>query len=532
LQAVDALLQNFMDGKPIPGGTIAITHDDKVIYERGIGYSNEARTIPMQETALMRLASVSKPITASAIQQLAKDGQLSLDDKVFNIDGNGGILNITPYNGTLGDSRLRDITLQHLLEHKGGWNREIAGDFAFEDVQIATTMGVPSPPGIDNSARYIVSQPLQFTPGSAENYSNIGYMFLGMVVEAASGQTYEDYVDNHVLAPAGIPVWEVDPGRTFAVDQNPREPVYSDPATFPNVFDPVGPLVPVPYGGWDHEKALAFGGLIASSKAIALLAQNRIASGPEIGKLRSESATNQQNIGGHLGVLPGTLTLLVQESSKDWTYSILFDGLPADWSSSAFSLFNSLNQTLDGVTTWPEALLYAGDFTNDQWLTLEDVTLFKQAITLGDEAAFSFAFPTARYAAGDFDDDGYVSVTDANGFIAALQYSGVPAEYVALVPEMPGDYNRDGNVDAADYTVWRDNFGRSVQLPNETFSLGIVDGDDYAVWRSNFGQSLGVGSGASPAVPESSSLLLALAAAGFGLARLRRPRLDGWCYPA
>jgi CubicO group peptidase (beta-lactamase class C family) len=130
LQAVDALLQNFMAGKPIPGGTIAITHDDKVIYERGIGYNNEARTTAMQETALMRLASVSKPITASAIQQLAKDGQLNLNDKVFNIDGNGGILNITPYNGTLGDSRLRDITLQHLLEHKGGWNRDLVGDIA------------------------------------------------------------------------------------------------------------------------------------------------------------------------------------------------------------------------------------------------------------------------------------------------------------------------------------------------------------------------------------------------------------------
>src|SRR5262245_14266610 len=67
LQAVDTLLQNFMVGKPIPGGTIAITHNDRVIYERGIGYSNSARTVPIQESALMRLASVSKPVTASAI---------------------------------------------------------------------------------------------------------------------------------------------------------------------------------------------------------------------------------------------------------------------------------------------------------------------------------------------------------------------------------------------------------------------------------------------------------------------------------
>src|SRR5262249_53534714 len=70
LQGVDNLLQNFMLNKPIPGGTVAITHNDKVIYERGIGYSNASLTVPMQENALMRLASVSKPVTASAIHQL------------------------------------------------------------------------------------------------------------------------------------------------------------------------------------------------------------------------------------------------------------------------------------------------------------------------------------------------------------------------------------------------------------------------------------------------------------------------------
>ena len=144
-----------MLGKAIPGGTIAITHNDKVIYERGFGYSDAAKTIPMQETALMRRASVSKPITASAIHQLAKDGRLDLNAKVFNISGNGGILNVAPYNGVLGDSRLRDITIQQLLEHKGGWNRDTAGDLAFQDVQIANAMGLPSPPGIANSAVHL-----------------------------------------------------------------------------------------------------------------------------------------------------------------------------------------------------------------------------------------------------------------------------------------------------------------------------------------------------------------------------------------
>jgi CubicO group peptidase (beta-lactamase class C family) len=515
LQAVDTLLQNFMVGKPIPGGTIAITHNDKVIYERGIGY-RDARSAPMQENALMRLASVSKPITASAIHQLAKDVQLDLNAKVFNIAENGGILDITPYNGTLGDSRLGDITVQHLLGHQGGWNRDTAGDLAFRDVQIANAMGVPSPPGIANSAQYILSRPLQFAPGTAYNYSNIGYMFLGMVVEAASGQSYESYIDDKVLAPAGIPAWEVDAGRTFAADQNPREPVYSDPSTGQNVYNPSGPSVSWPYGGWDNEKALAYGGLIGSSKAIAQLANSRIAAGPEIGKLRSDYTTHPDYWWYHTGSLPGTDTLMLQASWKDWTYSILFDRRPADASSYSGSLVDSMQSILEGMITWPAPLVYAGDFTNDQWLTPDDITLFKQALALGSETSFTEAFPTARYLAGDFDSNGLVNVSDAAGLIGALQHAGVPAEYVALVPELPGDYNRDGTVDSADYVVWRSNVGDSINLPNETISLGVVDQADYDVWRAYFGASLGPGSDAvqpstvslSAAIPEPTTLLL------------------------
>jgi uncharacterized protein YjbI with pentapeptide repeats/CubicO group peptidase (beta-lactamase class C family) len=522
-QAVDSLLQSFMAGKPIPGGTITITLNDKVIYERGIGYSNAAKTLPMQETALMRLASLSKPVTASAVHQLAKDGQLNLNDKVFNIDGNGGLLDIAPYDGVLGDNRLRDITVQHLLEHRGGWNRDTAGDLAFRDIQIASAMGVPSPPGILNTAKYILSRPLQFTPGADYNYSNVGYMFLGMVVEQISGQAYESYVDTHVLAPAGIPAWEIDAGRTFAVDQNPREPHYSDPFTTQNVYNPTGPNVSWPYGGWDNERLIALGGLIASSKAMAALAKDRIVFGPEIGKLRSDYTTSPEYWWYHGGSLPGTDTLLMGGQGvwgadwKDATYSILFDRRPTTATSYSNDLALLLEPILEGIATWPAPLVYAGDFTNDQWLTPDDIALFTHALALGSESAFTTAYPTARYSAGDFDGNSLVNASDAAGLIGALQHAGVPAGYIALVPELPGDYNRDGAVDAADYVVWRKNFGVSINMPNEIMSLGLVDQADFDVWRSNFGASLGSGSGAllSANVPEPTSgalVLLAIAA--------------------
>ncbi|MFG6487480.1 serine hydrolase domain-containing protein [Roseateles sp. BYS78W] len=435
LPAVDALLQNAMGSWSIPGATLAITHDGAVVYERGFGYSDAAMSLPMQETAQMRLASVSKPVTASAIQQLVKDGRLGLDDKVFNINGNGGILNISPYNGTLGDPRLADITVRELLQHKGGWNRDVAGDLAFRDVQIASAMGLSSPPGIQASASYILSQPLQYTPGTSSSYSNIGYMFLGMVVEARSGQGYESYVDSHVLAHAGIPAWEVNAGRTLAANQSSREPYYNSPYKSQNVFDPNGPYVSNPYGAWDEEKALAYGGLVGSAKAIALLAVDRIAAGPDIGMLRKDYTTFASYWWYHTGSLDGTDTLMLQASWKDWTYSILFNQRPDNGASYSEALVNSMQAILQGIGKWPAALTYAGDFTGDQWLTLDDIKLFKDAVALGNSSAFSLSHPGARYLAGDFDGNGIVNARDIAGFEGALEHAGVPEALISQVPE-------------------------------------------------------------------------------------------------
>lgn len=77
--------------------------------------------------------------------------------------------------------------------------------------------------------------------------------------------------------------------------------------------------------------------------------------------------------------------------------------------------------------------------------------------------------------------------------------------------DLPGDYNDDGTVNIADYTVWRNNLGASITLPNDTTS-GSVTTEDYDVWKSHFGESLGAAIGLSAAVPEpATSLYLVLA---------------------
>jgi hypothetical protein len=82
---------------------------------------------------------------------------------------------------------------------------------------------------------------------------------------------------------------------------------------------------------------------------------------------------------------------------------------------------------------------------------------------------------------------------------------------VVAAPELIGDYNANGIVDAADYVMWRKFNNTSTTLPNDS-TPGLVNGLDYTAWRENFGESGGAGGGESAAIPEPSSAILALAA--------------------
>ncbi len=92
---------------------------------------------------------------------------------------------------------------------------------------------------------------------------------------------------------------------------------------------------------------------------------------------------------------------------------------------------------------------------------------------------------------------------------------GSLAGLVTFSSPLPGDYNQNGIVDAADYTVWRNNLGGSTSLPND--DTPGVGQDDYARWRTHFGQTAGNGSGANAnaAVPEPATLALLMLAAAY-----------------
>jgi N-acyl-D-amino-acid deacylase len=193
---------------------------------------------------------------------LVQSGKLKLDDHVFPL------LGLTPFllPGHQADPRLNSITVRHLLEHSGGWDRDRSGDIMFKHFQVAREMGIASPPDHESLIRWAIGQPLDFTPGTHFAYSNFGFCVLGRVIEKVSGMPYEKYVQTHVLTPAGIRDMRIGKGRLS--ERFPQEVRYYDPEnrTGRSVFSADGNTpTPLPYAFASPQTMDAHGGWIASA---------------------------------------------------------------------------------------------------------------------------------------------------------------------------------------------------------------------------------------------------------------------------
>jgi len=260
MKSFDDLMISFMKTHRVPAAALAVVRKGKIVYARGFGYADLAGKTPTRPDALFRIASVSKPITSAAIMQFVEQRKLSLSDRVLDI------LPGRPHGRGRLDPKLKRVTIRHLLLHTGGWDRSRSGDPMFRSVRIAKALGVPPPAGAGHVAKYMLSVPLDFDPGSRHVYSNFGYCLLGRVIEAKTGLTYEQYVRRHVLAPVGITRMRI--GRTLPEHRADGEVTYHtrNKHMAPRVFPPnVGRRVPEQYGGWHLEAMDAHGGWIGSA---------------------------------------------------------------------------------------------------------------------------------------------------------------------------------------------------------------------------------------------------------------------------
>ena len=258
IDTFDEAMRGFMKERSIPTGTITVSRHGAILFSKGYGFADRARTRRIRPEDPFRIASLTKPITAAAVRNLVARGKLTLDTRAF------AFLGTTPPPGKKPDPRLAAVTVRHLLEHKGGWDRARSSDPMFEPLKIARALGKAGPASAHDVVRYMMGQPLDFAPGSKSAYSNFGYCVLGRVIEKATGQAYTAHVQKELLAP--IQIHGVELGRSLPALRNRREPFYADPSRGDNVVEPASKRpVPAPDGTFFLEAMDSHGGLIASS---------------------------------------------------------------------------------------------------------------------------------------------------------------------------------------------------------------------------------------------------------------------------
>jgi N-acyl-D-amino-acid deacylase len=209
LDRLDGMMKQILARHEVPGAGLAITRNGRLIVARGYGWADIAAHEPVQPITLFGLASVSKPITGVTILKLVEEGRLHLDDHVFQLLGE---LRAPP--GQRLDPRLKEITIRMLLEHAGGWDRTKSGDPCTFGEKVHNELNVPLPITIDQLIYYMNGQPLDFTPGTEQKYSNYGFAILGRVIEKVTGQPYVQYVEQNTLEPMGIRAIKMSSDRT------------------------------------------------------------------------------------------------------------------------------------------------------------------------------------------------------------------------------------------------------------------------------------------------------------------------------
>ncbi len=300
--AVDAKLTAFMGAYNIPGASLAVSKNSKLVYAKGFGFANTSTNEKVTPAHRFRLASVSKSYTGVAIMKLIQEGRFTLDSKVF---GTTGLLG-TDYGTVPYNVNVANITVRHLLQHtSGSWGAASGGDY------------------IDYSPTFtykqlfdwiLANRPNPNTPGSTFDYSNVNYSLLGRIIEKISGKTYINYIKQDLLSPIGDTQTDI-AGKT-AAEQKPNEVKYYGQGADANyVYDIAFP------------RRDADGGLMTTAKDLLRFVnaidgfptRPDILNATTIGSFTTTSAANAsyacgigiwsaQNLWYNYGSLPGTRT--------------------------------------------------------------------------------------------------------------------------------------------------------------------------------------------------------------------------------
>lgn len=225
LGRVTEVVRQHIEAGNVSGAVTLVARRGHIAHFEAQGFLDIESQTPLPTDAIFRLASMSKPITAVAILMLVEQGEIRLDDPVSRFIAefaNSDKVAVARPGGEEGDYDLvtsnRPITVRDLLTHGSGLASGGLGARAASEIAPRTER--------DTLASYIPklgAVPLDFQPGTLWRYSGLaGFDVMSRIVEVVSGQNYNDFLDEHLLGPLGMP----DTGFWFDGEQADRLPTY------------------------------------------------------------------------------------------------------------------------------------------------------------------------------------------------------------------------------------------------------------------------------------------------------------------
>jgi CubicO group peptidase (beta-lactamase class C family) len=182
---VDDYVRGVMERRKIPGVSLAILRDGRLVKTEGYGLANLEHEVKATADTVYQSGSTGKQFTAAGVLLLAQDGKLSLDDRLSR-------------HFPEGPAAWHRITVRHLLTHTSGLK-----DYGDDEVDLRKDYGE------DDLLRIMQALPLEFEPGTQWSYSNSGYLLLGLLTSRLAGRHWSEFQRERIFAPLGMTTTQV-----------------------------------------------------------------------------------------------------------------------------------------------------------------------------------------------------------------------------------------------------------------------------------------------------------------------------------
>lgn len=187
LKKFDAFYEQKLTEWKIVGSSFRLIHDNRVLHKKSYGLAHIDNDYPVDDNTIFHWASITKTFTGIAIMQLRDRGKLKLDDPITKY-----VPEVRQVSNSFGSND--DITIRQLMSHTAGFRTRTFPWGGDKDWQ-------SSPKHWAQIAAMLPYTEVEFRPGSKYQYSNLGIVFLGQLIERVAGEDYEVYVEKNILRP-------------------------------------------------------------------------------------------------------------------------------------------------------------------------------------------------------------------------------------------------------------------------------------------------------------------------------------------